>query len=104
MKFRYLALGVVTGLAAAVVAKEVTNRVAPHKSANEVLNIVKEQFKKQAPIDGSWVYMKPETYTNGYAEVPVYKGGISRVVNGEMENYEFAADAKTGFILELQQV
>lgn len=104
MKFRYLALGIVTGLATAVVIKEVNERVAPFKSANDVLNSVKEQFKKQAPIDGSWVYMKPEAFSNGYAEVPVYKGGISRVVDGEMENYEFAADAKTGFILDLKQV
>lgn len=104
MKFRYLAMGIVTGLAAAVIIKEVSERVAPNKSANEVLNMVKEQFKKQAPIDGSWVYMKPESFNNGYEEVAVYKGGISRVVEGELENFEFSADAKTGFILDLQQV
>ena len=34
----------------------------------------------------------------------VYKGGISRVKNGELEQFEFAADAKTGSVVELVKI
>ena len=104
MKLRDFMLGVVTGLAAAVIIKEVTEKVSPYKSANEILENIKADFKKDSPIDGSWIYMKIENFSNGFTEVPVYRGGISRLKNGEMETYEFAADARTGALADLQLV
>ncbi|WP_413363161.1 hypothetical protein [Lysinibacillus sp. 3P01SB] len=104
MKLRDFMLGVVTGLAAAVIIKEVTEKVSPYKSANEILENIKADFKKDSPIDGSWIYMKIENFSNGFTEVPVYRGGISRLNNGEMETYEFAADARTGAVVDLQLV
>ncbi|KGR87785.1 PepSY domain-containing protein [Lysinibacillus odysseyi] len=104
MKLRDFMLGVVTGLAAAVIIKEVTEKVSPYKSANEILENIKADFKKDSPIDGSWIYMKTENFSNGFTEVPVYRGGISRLKNGEMETYEFAADARTGAVVDLQLV
>ena len=104
MKLRDFMLGVVTGLAAAVIIKEVTEKVSPYKSANEILENIKSDFKKDSPIDGSWIYMKTENFSNGFTEVPVYRGGISRLKNGEMETYEFAADARTGAVVDLQLV
>ena len=104
MKLRDFMLGVVTGLAAAVIIKEVTEKVSPYKSANEILENIKADFKKDSPIDGSWIYMKTENFPNGFTEVPVYRGGISRLKNGEMETYEFAADARTGALVDLQLV
>ncbi|MGM9951597.1 MAG: hypothetical protein ACI33P_15790 [Lysinibacillus sp.] len=104
MKLRDFMLGVVTGLAAAVIIKEVTETVSPYKSANEILENIKADFKKDSPIDGSWIYMKTENFSNGFTEVPVYRGGISRLKDGEMETYEFAADARTGALVDLQLV
>lgn len=104
MKLRDFALGVVTGLAAAIIIKEVSERVDPYLSANEVLTNIKEEFKKESPIDGSWIFMKTENFNNGYTQAPVYRGGISRVVNGEMESFEFAADARTGVVLEMNKM
>ena len=101
MKLRDFALGVVTGLAAAIIMKEISERVDPYLSANEVLTNIKEEFKKESPIDGSWIFMKTENFYNGFTQAPVYRGGISRVVNGEMETFEFAADARTGVVLEM---
>ncbi|MEO4051893.1 hypothetical protein [Solibacillus sp. CAU 1738] len=104
MKLRDFAMGVVTGLAAAVIIKEVSERVDPYMSSNEVLTNIKNEFKKESPIDGSWIFMKTEDYNNGFTQAPVYRGGISRIMNGEMETFEFAADARTGFILEINKV
>lgn len=104
MKLRDFMVGVVTGLAAAIIIKELSEKVSPYKSANEVLNSIKAEFKKESPIDGSWVFMKTENYKNGFIDVPVYRGGISRMNNGEMESFEFAADARTGAVVELNKV
>src|SRR5690606_40252620 len=52
-------------LAAAIIIKETAERVAPFVPANQVLNSVKSEFKKEAPIDGSWIYMKTEDFHNG---------------------------------------
>ena len=104
MKIKDFMLGVGVGLATAIVIKEVSQRVAPYLSADDILHSIKEDFKKQTPIDGSWIYMKPETFSNGYTEVPVYRGGISRLVEGAMQTFEFSADARSGAIVELNQV
>ena len=45
--------------------------------------------------------MKTEPFTNNVIAMDVYRGGISRIKNGELEQFEFAADAKTGTIVEL---
>ena len=90
-----------TGLAAAIIIKEASEKISPFISANQVLNNVKAEFKKESPIDGSWIYMKAEDFNNGIMTIPVYRGGISRIVNGEMETYEFAADARSGVVVEL---
>lgn len=101
MKLRDFLIGVATGLAAAIIIKETSEKISPFISANQVLNNVKAEFKKESPIDGSWIYMKAEEFTNGIMTIPVYRGGISRVVNGEVEAYEFAADARSGVVVEL---
>lgn len=101
MKLRDFMLGVATGFAAAVIIKEASERISPFIPANQVLDNIKDEFKKESPIDGSWIYMKPEDFNNGVVTIPVYKGGISRIVNGEMESIEFAADARSGVIVDL---
>lgn len=104
MKLRYFLLGVVTGLATAVIIQKTTEKVSPHMSANEILENIKDEFKKESPINGSWIFMKTEPFQNGLMELPVYRGGISRIIDDELETYEFAADASTGVIIELVKV
>lgn len=104
MNMKDFLLGVATGLAAAIVVKEVSTRVAPYQSSDAVLTNIKNEFKKQAPIDSSWIHMKPESYSNGFTEIPVYSGGISRMVDGEMQSFEFKADARSGGVVELVEV
>ena len=102
MKLRDFVLGVVTGLAAAIIIQEVTEQVSPYRSADDILEDIKTDFRKDSPIDGSWIYMKIDNFSNGFTEIPVYRGGISRIKDGEMETYEFAADARTGAVVDLK--
>ncbi|AMW99648.1 hypothetical protein M2M59_11115 [Rummeliibacillus sp. G93] len=104
MKLGDFLLGVATGISAAYVVKRVGEKVSPYENADHVLNNIKEAFKEQGPIDGSWIYMQPETVYKENIEIPVYKGGISRVQEGETVNFEFSADARTGSVVDLVKV
>lgn len=104
MKFRDFAIGFAAGLATAVVIKLASDKSMPYKSADDVLSAIKEQFKENGPIDGTWIYMKPEQYSNEYTTVPAYRGGISQTVDGEQKTLEFVADAVQGILLEVKEV
>ncbi len=103
MKLKDFLAGVLTGVAAGIVVNEAIDRVNRNVSADSVLNTVKQAFKNEGPIDGSWIVMKTEPYTNNVITMDVYRGGISRIKNGELEQFEFAADATTGSVVELTQ-
>ncbi|MCM3587919.1 PepSY domain-containing protein [Mesobacillus maritimus] len=103
MNWKYFFLGVSTGVAGAYLVKEATARkenVAPE----QILEKVKNAFKKEGPITGSWINMTTETYFRFPIEHQVYKGGITRNLSGQSEQYEFIADAKTGTILETSAI
>ncbi|MEN0588659.1 hypothetical protein [Kurthia gibsonii] len=104
MKARDFIIGVITGVAAAYVVKEATKQVNPNRNPNAILEEIKQEFKKQGPIDGSWIFMQPETFYKEDIPISVYKGGISRIENGESVNFEFAADSKSGVIVDLVRV
>lgn len=101
MKVKDFMAGILTGVAAGIVVNETIKRLNEHVPADGVLKQVKEAFLEEGPIDGSWIVMKAEPYTNHVISMDVYRGGISRIRNGELEQYEFAADAKTGSVVEL---
>ncbi|MFD1207170.1 MULTISPECIES: PepSY domain-containing protein [Sporosarcina] len=101
MKLKDFLAGALTGIAAAIIVNQAIEKVNPNTPAEDVLKAVKEAFKKEGPIDGSWIVMKPEPFTNNVLSMEVYRGGISRIKNGELEQYEFAANAETGTVVEL---
>ena len=104
MKLRDFAIGVVAGLAAAVIIREISDRALPYKSADEILAELKQQFKKDGHIEGSWIFMKPEYFQNGYTSIPAYRGGITQIIDGESKNFEFVVDAHQGILLEVKVV
>ncbi|WP_153730937.1 PepSY domain-containing protein [Sporosarcina obsidiansis] len=101
MRVKEFLAGILTGVAAGVVVNEAFNKLNEQVPADNVLKKVKEAFKEEGPIDGSWIVMKPEPYTNHVISMEVYRGGVSRMKDGRLEQYEFAADAKTGTVVEL---
>lgn len=104
MKTRDLVIGFFTGIAAGVLIREVSTRIETIKPAELVLHDIKQLFKKEGPIDGSWIYMKTEPFTRQAISTDVYRGGISRVRQGEVEQYDFLADARTGTVVELVKI
>lgn len=101
MRAKEFVAGILTGVAAGIVVNEAFNKFNEQVPADSVLKQVKDAFKEEGPIDGSWIVMKPEPYTNHVISMDVYRGGVSRMKDGKLEQYEFAADAKTGTVVEL---
>lgn len=101
MKIRDYMMGVGTGIVIGIVASQAASKMNSNQSAELVLKEIKNSFKQEGPIDGSWIFMSPEPFQNEAIQTKVYKGGISRIKNGELEQFEFAADAKTGTVVEL---
>ncbi|WP_342598648.1 hypothetical protein MHB48_14145 [Psychrobacillus sp. FSL H8-0483] len=101
MKLKDYMMGLGTGIVIGIIASQAASKMNFNRSAELVLSDIKKSFKEEGPIDGSWIYMSPEPFQKEAISFHVYKGGISRVKNGELEQFEFAADAKTGTVVDL---
>ncbi|WP_338750747.1 hypothetical protein [Bacillus sp. FJAT-52991] len=102
MKFSWstFILGAAAGAASALLVQQnVTNTASA--SAERALKEVKEAFKGEGTIDGSWVKMKPEPMNKTGMNKMVYKGGVSRTIDQNREQFEFIADSRTGTIMDV---
>lgn len=100
MNWKSFLLGAAVGYAAAITTKELLDSVI-NPSPEKVLAHVKEYVKKNGRIYGSWIITMPETFVKDELTYEVYRGGVTRNLDGKQEQFEFVADRKTGTILEL---
>lgn len=68
--------------------------------SQKVLQSIKDMYKAEGPIEGSWIEMTAVEYEHNGVETKVYYGGITRTEDGVINQYEFIADAYTGEVLE----
>lgn len=94
-----LAVGAIGGAALAYFYKK--NKTL---SADDILEKVKADFLQEGPIEGSWIHFKKEPFQKFAIQSKTYTGGISRIENGELAQYEFLADAYTGTILDIYRL
>ncbi|KHE71050.1 PepSY domain-containing protein [Halobacillus sp. BBL2006] len=102
MNWKKVAIAAGVGALAGYVVKEQlgsNQSVTPEKA----LKIAKEAFKKQGPISGSWIYMKPEELNKNGINYDVYRGGISKNQDGETSQFEFYIDTETGTIVDVAE-
>lgn len=86
------------GIAAGYVAKQQIDnyqKFTPEKALKQA----KETFKKQGPISGSWIYMKPEEVEKNGLLYNAYRGGVTRNIDGENKQFEFYVDVETGAVV-----
>lgn len=69
-----------------------------------ILKYVKQLFLKEGPIEGSWIELQKVPLQKFALKTDVYYGGISRIEEDQLIQYEFIADAYTGSILDLYRV
>ncbi|MGD6802636.1 hypothetical protein ACQCVK_18205 [Rossellomorea vietnamensis] len=103
MNWKSFLLGAGVGIAGGYLLKETLDTQTLH-SPEKVLQTMKTAFKKEGPINGSWIGMVPESYEVYPIKTKVYRGGISRHKDGALQQYEFIADSKTGTILNIHQL
>ncbi len=73
-------------------------------SPETVLNHVKNAFLKEGPIEGSWIESKKRPQQKFAITQEIYYGGINRLEDGKIVQYEFSADAKTGSVIEIHRL
>ena len=97
------ALGVGLGFVAGYLVRDQLNslqKLTPEKA----LQLAKEVLEQAGPINGSWIYMKPETIEKNGLSYRTYRGGISRNIDGENKQYDFHIDIETGAIIDVTEV
>ncbi len=98
----FFTLGIGLGIVAGILLKDQIrslNRLTPEKA----LEKAKEALQATGPINGSWIYMKPETFEKNGLTYNTYRGGISRNVNGVNKQYDFHIDIETGTIIDVTE-
>lgn len=73
-------------------------------NADKILNRVKTQFREEGPIEGSWIEMTKVPWKKYSYETKVYYGGITRIEDGQVTQYEFVADAYSGTLMDVYKV
>lgn len=90
-----IATGIIIGAAGVIFYKE--NRAL---NAGKVLKQVRTIFSAQGPIEGSWIDYDAVEYEKFDSRPLVYIGGVSRIEQDRLVQYQFACDIYTGDILD----
>lgn len=102
MKKRWLVVATAIGAAIGIFAKikfDEYKRLSPEN----VLERVKNSFKRSTPISGSWIYMKPLTIEHNGLTYDVYRGGVTQTYDDEQKQVEFFADQHTGTVIKTKE-
>ncbi|MBS4208634.1 hypothetical protein [Bacillus sp. FJAT-50079] len=103
MNWRIFLSGAAAGLIGGYCLSKKLNEMIPI-SAESVLTNVKNAFRKDGRIDGSWMQMTPEDYQHYAIKTKVYRGGITRNKDGIREQFEFIADVYTGTVIDIYPI
>lgn len=75
-----------------------------HLTPNRILAQVRNSFRHEGPVTGSWIINRPLDYQHYAFKTKAYRGGITRLEDDVTVNYEFLADANTGTLLSLKRL
>lgn len=73
-------------------------------NGDKILKRVKKAFLEEGPIEGSWIELTKVPMRKFALKTKVYYGGISRMEENELVQYEFLADAYTGTVLDIYRL
>lgn len=96
-----LAVGIGLGLLSGV-ASTIWYHRKKYCQQTKCLKISKHLLKEGA-IEGSWISFEKEPIRKFAVRSSAYRGGLSRIEDGETVYYEFLADAHTGTVLDISR-
>lgn len=73
-------------------------------NGDKILKRIKKAFLEEGPIEGSWIELTKVPMQKFALKTKVYYGGISRIEENEIVQYEFLADAYTGTVLDIYRL
>lgn len=100
MKCRNTLITIILSFVAGFLTKTILDE--RNLSPENALEIAKEAFVKSGPISGSWIYMTPETLEKNGLNYSVYRGGITRHIDGKNVEAVFFADVNTGAVIDVE--
>lgn len=106
-KYDYLGAGLLAGVVVGTIGGVVgalwfkKNKTI---NADVILENVKSAFLKEGPIEGSWIEFSKQPLQKFAIKSKTYTGGITRLEDLEMVQYEFIADAYTGTVLDIYRL
>lgn len=100
---RSFLLGTIVGIVLGFIAKAFLDE-KQNLSPEVALERVKTAFQRTAPVSGSWIYIEPQSYEKNGLVYDVYRGGITRTIDDQQNQYEFYADVKTGVVIDVEEV
>ncbi|MBP1039870.1 peptidase [Vagococcus sp. BWB3-3] len=106
-KYDYLGAGLLAGLIVGTIGGAIgTIWYKKNKTMNAdvILESVKSAFLKEGPIEGSWIEFSKQPLQKFAIKSKTYTGGITRLEDLEMVQYEFVADAYTGTVLDIYRL
>lgn len=100
MKLGRFFIGVAAGIAMGYVISKnkKTKRVKPEK----VIQLVKNRYKNQMNIIGSWIHVEPKSEILNGIQYNIYQGGLTGVIGDSPQFLEFIADADTGTLIRVE--
>ena len=106
-KLDYLGIGLIAGAAVGAIAGFTSySWYQKHKflKADTILEEVKNAFLAEGPIEGSWIHLTKEPLQKFAIKTQTYTGGVTRLEDSALVQYEFIADAKTGTIIDIYRL
>ncbi|MGM9924276.1 MAG: peptidase M4 [Bacillus sp. (in: firmicutes)] len=100
MKWQNAIVGAAIGFICGYATKCAVEKYAS-TSPDAILAKVKETVSREGKITGSWILMKPETYTKNGLHYEIFKGGLTQMAEDGQKHYEFIADATTGTVIDM---
>ncbi|MFD1672727.1 hypothetical protein ACFQ5M_11505 [Agrilactobacillus yilanensis] len=70
----------------------------------QILDHVKALFLREGPIEGAWIEEDIEPYSDQTHLTKAYFGGVTRMEDDVLRQYQFAADATTGELLDVYKI
>ncbi|KRL14323.1 hypothetical protein [Schleiferilactobacillus perolens] len=97
----YFAAGALTGLFTGTV-QMYWHQHQQRLQLDHRLQQVKDLFLREGPIEGSWIEYQSHAYrAKDGRTVAVNYGGITRLEDGQLRQYEFIMDVPTGQLLDI---
>ncbi|WP_110114161.1 peptidase [Bacillus sp. CGMCC 1.16541] len=100
MKWTHVATGFALGFASAYIIQKKQSSL----SSSDALQLVKQAFKQNGTIDGSWIQTTSKLHQAQGLTFEGYSGGIIRTVDNQQEHFEFFVDKSSGAIIDLKLI